>query len=783
MKKKLLLKSLRLSPTVLVSLFVLGVSSSFAQEYPPIGANYGATRTLIPPGSEDDLDLSQFVVVDITGNGLGDLIYTGYYPNAFHDLDVEPSILRILSRNEEGLLEDVAGTLLNGPVTRIPGTGMRLGHPADFNGDERLDLFISNQGPEPDCDSGYGCHPGGQNRLLLSGEDGKLIDVSATHLPQYSDFSHSASVADFDGDGDVDIWVTNLNSGDPNQLRHPAFHYLMFNDGDGHFTMVADFSGDDPEIPDVIIGSNGYLPAELRLEAFWSTSLDADGDGDFDIFLGFTSTVHCGAPHCDGTDLEFRTILINDGSGHFSILFDSPPPSELSRVWTQASWVYDLNGDGLDDLVLHSADFDAIETGNWGVVWIQTLISNGDGTFRDETPARFQSEPTNVLNLEFQLHDLDGDGHKDLLVQSDYVTDFRINDGEGNFRRLDSDWVATESHKIAILDVDGDSGTDIVYVTPGHRGTTLAKMNQSYGPELDGTVQDDRLMGGAHSNVLRGFHGNDVLDGGLGNDWLGGGEGSDELIGGKGSDGYAWLATELADDDVIMDKQGEDRLLLLGFGLEKISLASQQGPGDLLLDFTDGGSIRISDHFANVNYKIEWLQTNECSYRISNDPAFVSGDVTELLSGCVLHFSGFEETAGPEPLFTDPCDIGSGTWAVEARDCITQDCEGDNGLFMSWDKKIWCRALESHQFNGWTLDVPSGATTFDFWADWSALFFSMCGDGVTGVSIDSCEVSQALIRGGEEQHLTCDVTGESSVTIQKDAVECENVIIGDPFFH
>jgi hypothetical protein len=99
-------------------------------------------------------------------------------------------------------------------------------------------------------------------------------------LPALSDFSHGSSIADFDGDGDIDIWVNNLG-GSP--LYDPEFSYLMFNDGSGSFSVVADIS-QEWETP--IVGRNGILP-DGSLGAFWSFSVDAEGDGDMDLGLGY----------------------------------------------------------------------------------------------------------------------------------------------------------------------------------------------------------------------------------------------------------------------------------------------------------------------------------------------------------------------------------------------------------------------------------------------------------------------------------------------------------------
>jgi len=212
-----------------------------------------------------------------------------------------------------------------------------------------------------------------------------------------------------------------------------------------------------------------------------------------------------------------------------------------------------------------------------------------------------------------------------------------------------------------------------------------------------------------------------------------------------------------------------------------VSTASQDESGGLLIDFTVGGSLLIERHFSDDEYQMELLETDDCTYRISNNPSFVSGALHELLGDCILHMSGFEDVSAPEPLIEDPCDIGAGVWASEARDCQVEDCSGGDGRYTSWDGKIWCRALITEEFNDWNVAVPPGVTTFDFWADWGAWDLNDCGDGASGISISACGLNVPVLRNDEEQHLTCDVTGQPSITIEKDV--CEYIIIGDPVFN
>jgi len=477
----------------------------------PIGKHYDVPVQLDP----EDPGLGQPEVFDINGDGNQDLVFSRMN---LSDVDAEAP-LEIWTSNDSGGMELSTDLLIEGG---IPSSlrGFRQILPADFNGDGRLDLFLETHGPELNCGNGTAeCWPGGQNNLLLSDNDGKLNNVTNTHLPAFSDFSHGSAVLDFDSDGDMDIFVANAGGSD---LYDPPFSYLLENDGSGKFVVVAD--GSQPwQAP--LVGRNGIFPEGDWVPGTtgWAVAIDANGDGHTDLSFGRTT-----AYHIEG--LPIRTLLaLNDGNGSFDYVPDDawPAPSWTDFGAVQQSLVYDLNNDGLDDQVLDSSDEDFTKP------WTQVLISNGDGTFRDETSTRNPFQEFDPIT-EYQLHDLDGDGHPDLFSVANWdQVDVRINDGEGHFRLLSNDWVEMD-HNWVVLDFDNDGGTD--FVEGSYLGLRLHKMNLPYGAEMDGTAEDDRLIGGAHDNVYRGFEGDDVLDGGLGDDDLDGGAGDDELIGGKGND-------------------------------------------------------------------------------------------------------------------------------------------------------------------------------------------------------------------------------------------------------
>jgi hypothetical protein len=253
----------------------------------------------------------------------------------------------------------------------------------------------------------------------------------------------------------------------------------MYNDGEGYFTVVADLFNEGSTANDGIpvVGRSPILPEGFYRQGSWSIAIDVDGDDDVDLQL-----TRSGDHTVGGEPVYTNRLLVNDGAGIFELYPGDSWPSTgcgLSphqpdpdaclhddQPSIQLALVYDLDRDGLDDMLLHSSIFVG-ENDQFDSVFLQVLISNGDGTFRDETAERYPGGPFDGLS-DFQMHDLDGDGHKDLFsvvfsrVNNSEKTDIRINDGEGYFRPLKNDWIQSNWSWNVVLDVDGDGGTDFV---------------------------------------------------------------------------------------------------------------------------------------------------------------------------------------------------------------------------------------------------------------------------------------------------------------------------------
>jgi hypothetical protein len=142
--------------------------------------------------------------------------------------------------------------------------------------------------------------------------------------PTYSkaeQFGGGVAAGDYDGDGDIDLYVVRGNLG-PNLLYR--------NDGDNQFTDVAAAAGVDHAAP----GGGGYLHSG-------PVFADVDGDGDLDLFVG-------------GMEGDPCILYANDGDGTFTdVTEDSGFKAMGARNTISAAFGdYDLDGD-LDMMLAH----------------------------------------------------------------------------------------------------------------------------------------------------------------------------------------------------------------------------------------------------------------------------------------------------------------------------------------------------------------------------------------------------------------------------------------------
>lgn len=179
----------------------------------------------------------------------------------------------------------------------------------DFDGDGSLDLLA----------------PGLDRAQLWIRTPTGWVDRAATILPEIDiQQAVGGSTADFDGDGDPDIYIT----------RYDAPGVLLRNDG-GVFTDISEDAG------------LSQAPSRAT-SASWA---DFDGDGWLDLFVGGYGATPEDAWELDMAPGDPSQLLRNNGDGSFTDLSASLPQSVHDSYTFQSAW-YDIDEDGFPELFL-----------------------------------------------------------------------------------------------------------------------------------------------------------------------------------------------------------------------------------------------------------------------------------------------------------------------------------------------------------------------------------------------------------------------------------------------
>ncbi|MEM7479712.1 MAG: CRTAC1 family protein [Acidobacteriota bacterium] len=229
---------------------------------------------------------------------------------------------RLLHNRGDGTFVDItaaAGLAAPGPALGVAAT--------DFDGDGRIDLFVANDG-EP-------------NFLWMNQGDGKFIDEglfrgTAVNGDGRAEASMGVDAADFDGDGDEDLFMTHLD-GETNTL------YL--NDGAGQFLDASTARG---------VGAPSF-----SMTGFGTAWLDYDNDGHRDLLAVNGAVKTIPAQRDAGVAFPFEQrnqLLHNDGKGTFREVTDLAGKAfQLSEV-SRGAMVGDLDNDGDPDVVVTNGE-------------------------------------------------------------------------------------------------------------------------------------------------------------------------------------------------------------------------------------------------------------------------------------------------------------------------------------------------------------------------------------------------------------------------------------------
>jgi hypothetical protein len=327
------------------------------------GSGTGSTTVTVTARVSGQPDVvERFVLTVIPGRavtfatpvGLGSQLFP-----AFADMNNDGRLELVGTLNNGSTLvpQDLRAIGLGPIVDLFPNTN-RENHPVDVNGDGRLDLVTWAYLPVTD--------PLSVGRLFLQQADGTFLEDAAFRALGVTGFGHNIVSADLDNDGDVDLFMVEYTHNHPREQ-----FYLLLNDGQGHFTEVADQAG---------VANRGW-PLEHKSEG--AQAVDFDGDGDLDLFAAshfyFNQGVTDGIPRfvdrraALGLPLRFDEgirFLDYDNDGRLDLLLHHP--SEGPQLWRFTGDVFvqipltppyvyeasygvdacDFNGDGFEDLIL-----------------------------------------------------------------------------------------------------------------------------------------------------------------------------------------------------------------------------------------------------------------------------------------------------------------------------------------------------------------------------------------------------------------------------------------------
>jgi hypothetical protein len=267
----------------------------------------------------------------------------------------------------------------------------------DYNNDGLMDLYFVNGRWHPDVSDNRGRGLKGKlhNALYRNNGDGTFTDVTEqAGVGGYEEsYGMAASAADYDNDGNVDLFVCNYGK-----------NILYHNNGNGTFTDVTQKAG-------------------LAVAAGWSVAapwIDYDRDGRLDLFVVDYLQYDNGEFQRTGAYYKADNfpgplsypglpdhLYRNNGDGTFTEV------TKEAGMWDpngrgMGAVACDLNGDGWPDLYVTN---DSMPNELW--------LNDGHGHFKDvaaDTGTAFGEGGQGVSSMGPVVGDLDRNGLLDLLV-------------------------------------------------------------------------------------------------------------------------------------------------------------------------------------------------------------------------------------------------------------------------------------------------------------------------------------------------------------------------------
>lgn len=257
---------------------------------------------------------------------------------------------------------------------------------ADYDNDGDLDFYVASGSGRSAAEARNGGSP---NALYRNNGDGTFTDIAIAAGVDDPASSTGASWADYDNDGDLDLFVANRVS---TEVSPTTSDRLFRNNGDHTFTNMA-----------FVLGVAGKQFGQ----SFMGVWIDYDRDGDQDLYVA--------------VDFDNDRLYRNDGGTAFTNV--TKDAGIVGPEHGMGIAVGDLNGDGcLDIFSTNNSQLDDAEHGPSAL-----YLNNCDGTFRNAaTDAGILDR--RVVEWGPNFIDFDNDGDLDLAISAGGM----LSDGEPN---------------------------------------------------------------------------------------------------------------------------------------------------------------------------------------------------------------------------------------------------------------------------------------------------------------------------------------------------------------
>ena len=325
----------------------------------------------------------------------------------------------------------------------------------DFDNDGDLDLYLINSGYLTDAESQASV----ESVLYRNNGDGTFTDTTdQAGVGNAGNYGMGAACADYDNDGDIDLYVTNFGA-----------NILYQNNGDGTFTDITEKAG----VGDELLGSSatffdydrdGYM--DLYVVNYVHYDVDVprrpcgvkgirtychpehfvgapdqlyrnNGDGTFTNVTEAAGLTNISGPHGGKGLGVIATDFSNDGEPDLYVANDTTPNflfynngnGTFTEIGLFSGCAYSFDGIAQASMGVDAGDFNRdgfldIFVINFSQETNALYQNNGDGTFTDVIyDVNLGKESYIFLGFGTGFFDYDNDGWLDLYIANGHISD------------------------------------------------------------------------------------------------------------------------------------------------------------------------------------------------------------------------------------------------------------------------------------------------------------------------------------------------------------------------